>query len=406
MSMKFNNIKYGKPHKTVVDGVENKKKTIFSDISFFNGGEEDYTTIEKISSEEFENIVRELENHGKLKFLEVSNSLFSILKEEKKYIPQLEALAIKKVQEQFGIPDSIMNKIKTKITLDVPQSQIYKPIPKPKRDFTVEEKEIIKINVEKRKIQNALMMGAGFRAHTTFNSIKEDLDKINPLLYPLYEKTMPNISFLIWSLPLEDMMKQSIAAGISQIKKEKDGRLNVEAIAMMFPILLHETTKSAMELLFSNYIIELTKQHGTEIAQEVIRQSDVPLEEVWMKRIGPTLWKYLHNTFDYVIKHDRLGKYELVSYLINKISLMEPKEFINFMNIIVYDGEESLKYVNSMIDEIENKIESFEKQNSDTTKTTDQMSIDELTVEMNIASEEERYEYAAELSKLIQTKKK
>jgi 16S rRNA U1498 N3-methylase RsmE len=45
----------------------------------------------------------------------------------------------------------------------------YKPEYNPVEVVEIQPKPI----KEKRKIQNALMMGAGFRAHSTFNSIKE-----------------------------------------------------------------------------------------------------------------------------------------------------------------------------------------------------------------------------------------
>lgn len=403
--MQFNKTRYGKPHKTVVDGIENNKETIFSNVDFFNGGKEDYTTIEKLGSEEFEHITRELEINGKLEPLDVSVSLFSILALEKSHTKKLEELAIKKVQKQFGIPDSVMQRISTKITFDVPQNSIYsKKKNKTQETFSDEEKELIKKHVDKRKIQNALMMGAGFISHTTFNSIKEDLDKIDSRLYPLYQKTMPNISFLIWQFPLEDMMEYSFAAGVSNITKDKDGNVSAQATAMMFPILLHETTKAALELLFSNYIIDVTKKHGQKIANEIIRQSDVPLEEIWLKRVGPTLWKYLHNIFDYIIKHDRIADYKLISYLINKISLMEPDKFFNFMNKVLYDSDSALEEINSMIDEIEDKIDAYETIERSVPKEYKDMSIEELNDEMKKATEEERYEDASLILKLIHKK--
>lgn len=399
--MKFNNTRYGKPHRTVIDGIENKKETIFSNVDFFNGGENGYTTIEKISSEEFESITRELQAIGKMSPIEISNSLLAIMTLEKTHIKELEELAIKKVKEQFGIPDSVMEKVSVKLTIDVPQGDIYSKKSKSIECFSEEEKELIKKHVEKRKIQNALMMGAGFRAHTTFNSIKEDLDKIDPRLYDLYQKTMPNISFLIWQMPLENMMDQSFAAGVSKINKDKNGNVSANATAMIFPILLHETTKTVLELLFSNYIVDISKKHGEKIAKEIINQSDIPMEEVWMKRVGPTLWKYLHNIFDYIIKHDRLGDYKLISYLINKISLMEPEKFVIFMNNLLYNSDAALEEINSMIDEIEDKIEAYKAIKENVPKGYKDMNMEELNIELRKASEEERFEDAAEILKLI-----
>ena len=398
MSMKFNNTRYGKPIKLVIDSVENNKKTIFSDVNFFNDGEKDYTTIEKLASEEFENITGTIQQVGKLSPIKVSENLMSIFRAEKSHINELEELAIKKVQAQFGIPDYVMNRIHAKITMDIPQKQIYSKQKKATNSFSEDEQKIIKENVEVRLIQNALMMGSGFEAHSTFSSIKEDLDKINPQLYLLYQKTMPNISLLIWQMPFDNMMNQSqsMAVGVSNLEKNKSGEVSAKSSAMMFPILLHETTKVAMELLFSNYIVNVTKTHGEKIAQEIIRQADVPMEELMMKRIGPPLWRYLHNVIDYVIKHDREGDSTLVSYLISKISLMEPKCFISFMNDIVYNGNKSIALINNMIDEIEERLKAYHS-----TLNITEYNPDGLKEQLAKAIAEDRYEDAAEIKKKI-----
>jgi len=402
--MKFKNTRYGKPHKTVIDGIENKKRTPFSNVDFFNGGDPNYTTIQKLASEEFESITKEVEINGKISLIDISESITQIFDIERPYIKELEKLAIKKVKEQFGIPDSVMNKVCAKITMKISQDELYLKKKSPPLFFSDEEKEIIKKHVEKRKIQNALMMGAGFRSHTTFNSIKEDLDKIDTILYPLYQKTMPNFSLSIWQMPLENMMSQSFASGVTKMGKDKNGKLLIQASAMMFPILMHEVTKASLELLFSNYIIDITKKYGEEIVNEIIRQSDIPLQEIWMKRIGPTLWRYLHNTLDYIIKHDRMGDYKLVSYLMNKISLMEPEKFTIFMNNIIYNSELAMEEINLMIDEIEAKINSFKIQEEKIPKSYNDMNIEELQKELINASKDERYEDAAKLVKIIKAK--
>jgi hypothetical protein len=55
-----------------------------------------------------------------------------------------------------------------------------------------------------------------------------------------------------------------------------------------------------------------------------------------------------------------------VSYILNKISLMEPEAFFEFMNTIVYNGDKSIVLINEMIiklnlQEIHNENLNFQK---------------------------------------------
>jgi hypothetical protein len=239
----------------------------------------------------------------------------------------------------------------------------------------------------------------------------------------------------MWKFPFEDMMGSATMMGLSKIKKDQNNEVRAEAVATIFPILLHETAKAAIELLFANYLISLTEKYGANVAGEIIKQSDVFEDEIWMKRIGPSLWKHLHDAIDYVIVHDRESNYNLVSYLLNDISMMEPDEFIKFMNTIIYNGEKSIIIINKMVDDIERDLASEEeipaetdeeslqrtaqevatelsqlakgaqrKQTETTPANFEEMNLEQLQIEISKAIEEERYEDASKISKLIKIK--
>lgn len=446
MAMTIDDPEYDEPHPSVRAGIEGDKKTAFTDSDFFSGGQPDYSTLEKIGSEEFNKIIADVKPFGKMgmgDFMQVFKLIETL---EKPHYPALEKLAVKKVAEQFGLPKSVSDKLVAKMVTHVQNpdedtDNLVQDVPED-LNFTEEEKEIIRKHVDKRKVQNALMMGAGYKGHSTFNSIKEELDTIEPKLYPLYQKTMPNVSLFMWKFPWEDMMGEAQMMGISKLKKDENNKVKAYSYATLFPILLHETTKAAIELLFANYLIDLTKRYGKNVAGEIIKQSDVFGDEIWMKRIGPTLWKYLHDIIDFVVKHDRNGDYKIVAYLLNKISLMEPDEFLTFMNNVVYSGKEALASINSMINEIEMEIAAYEKYKSQTPapkdiekgetintsalsdelnklaigvkekeaatpakpKSYEEMDIAELNAELAKAIEDERYEEAAKIATIIKTK--
>lgn len=441
MAMNIEDPEYDEPHPSVRRGIEGGKPTAFSDSEFFKGGEPDYSTMEKIGSEEFNKIIRDVKPFGQMNIQEFMQAFHLMSSIEMPKKEALENLAIKKVKEQFGLPEEVANKLEAKLVRQVnrPSEDSDNLAKEVEQDlnFTDEEKEIIRTHIEKRKIQNALMMGAGFRAHSVFNSIKEELDAIDARLFPLYEKTMPNVALFMWKNPLEDMMGGVSMMGLSKLKKDQNNEVKAEAVATIFPILLHETAKAAIELLFANYLIDLTEKYGANVSSEIIKQSDVFEDEIWMKRLGPTLWKYLHDAIDYVIVHEKESKYTLVAYLLNDISMMEPVEFLDFMNSVVYDGQKAISTITNMVNDIERDLASEEAAPSGTETESlesniadvsdelinlakgakakkaeepakpigyENMSLEQLQDELKKAVAEERYEDASKIVKLIGTK--
>jgi len=441
MAMNIEDPEFDEPHPSVRSGIEGGKKTAFSDSEFFKGGDPDYSTLEKIGSEEFNKIIRDIKPLGKMNTMEIMKAFQFMSSIEMQHKEALESLAIRKIKEQFGLPDEVSDKLEAKLVRQVnkPSNDTDNLTQEVAQDlqFTEEEKEIIKKHVEKRKIQNALIIGSGFRAHSTFMSIKKELDAIDQRLYPLYEKTMPNVALFMWKYPFEDVMGSAQMMGLSKLKKDENNNVKAEAVATIFPILLHETPKAAIELLFANYLISLTERFGANVSSEIIKQSDVFEEEIWHKRIGPTLWKYLHDAIDYVIVHEKESNYTLVAYLLNDISMMEPNEFISFMNDLVYNGQKAINNISQMVDNIERDLSSEEavpeetdEENLNTTtqqlgdelsqlsqaaaekqettvntpKNFEDMYLIELQDELKSAVSEERYEDASKLVKIIKTK--
>ena len=447
MAMNIEDPYYDEPHPSVRKGIEGGKPTAFTDSEFFKGGQPGYNTLEKLGSEEFNKVIRDVKpfgvinpNRGRDEMIHILKTLLPI---EEANARKLELLAIRKVKEQFGLPDEIVSRLDAKLVTmvnkpDDDNDNLSKTVVQ-KLDFNDEEKQIIKQHIEKRKIQNALMMGAGFRAHSVFNSIKDDLDDIDVRLFPIYQKFMPNMALLMWKFPIEDFINLPavFVDGLSKLKKDENNNVRAEAQATIFPILLHETAKAAIELLFANYLIDLTEKYGSRVASEIINKSDVFEEEIWMKRIGPTLWKYLHDVIDYVIVHEKEGNYTLVSYLLHDISMMEPNEFVDFMNSVIYDGTKAIETIGNMVNDIENDLNSDEdvsvgtdesnlthtiqstnqelskiaqdaKEKQDISrgvvKNFDNMSIEELQREIEQAVADERYEDASIIVKIIQSK--
>jgi hypothetical protein len=110
--------------------------------------------------------------------------------------------------------------------------------------------------------------------------------------------------------------------GSSKLKKEQEDEqeqktLKAEAQAIVFPILLHEVAKVAMELILLNWVQKIIQQHGETVHKATMKRADIFTQEIWMKRIGPTLWNYLHGILNFVA--EERGNREMVPYVLYSI---------------------------------------------------------------------------------------
>ena len=233
--------------------------------------------------------------------------------------------------------------------------------------MTTEEQKIADELVKKRVVQNMLMMGSGYRAQKLFTQIKPSLDDIDENLYPLYLKVMGNIEFYLWTTVFD--AKAVPHYGKCQVDRED---MVVNAEASLFIILLHELAKGAVELLFLQSVFNIAEKHGQKMYNYVLDKADRLEEEQWMKLIGPRLWKYLHDAINFIVM-EREKDYTIVSYLLNKISLLSPREFLTLMDEVVNNGPVAINKLVHMLDEVERDIEEYEAQNNETPEPSDIM---------------------------------
>jgi len=356
------------PHNSIKQGIEGEKQTPFSAVDFFSRRRLDQSTIEKIGSEEFNAIVRHIgeEGVGNMNTMEIMNALQMIVSYEMRHRGNLENLAKTIVQRKFGLSDEIMDMIDAKLKnpgeIDAPDDDT--PQEEVEQQFTEEELEVIKKNVDKRVINNTLMMGAGYRAHQIFDDLKNSLDGIDARLYPLYTRMMPNVELFLWKLPVEEMYGQRQMWGKSELKCDGDS-CKAEASAIIFPILLHEVAKAAVEILLLQHLADIQEKHGEAVAKQVVKQADSYMDEHWLKLIGPRLWKYLHDALLFVVQEEG-EDYTIISYVLNRMASMEPEEFMELMDNTIHDGPLAIEKIKVLLSTIRNDIDAFETQEGET----------------------------------------
>ncbi len=369
-----------RPHPNIVNSIEQGTNHPFSNIDIFNKNNNGQKTIEKLGSEEFRDVQQKIAQHGNASMMELYPMVLKIKQIENRNIRYFENLAKTTVQRYFGIPQEVMDNIFVELKNpgeiepmddeddnDMDAEELMD-------DFTDEEKLIIQQNVPKRIISNSLMMGAGFRAHNLLDKIKAELDRVNPSLYSLYSKLMSNTANLMWQIPPDEEMQangerpnggpQATLGGKSELilgeDENEDGIREVEgakAQAIVFPVLLHETVKAVIEYIFANGLPQYTEN----VNREIMKQSEKFHFEHWQKLLGPRLWKYLHDAIDYIV-HDRGSDYTIVAYLLQEISMLEPRKFIALMDFVLHDGDRAIRIMTNMVDGIEADLESQEAQ--------------------------------------------
>jgi hypothetical protein len=351
------------PHPSIKGGIEGHSETPFSAVELFSKRRLDQSTIEKIGGEEFNAIVRHLDEVGKMSMPEIGNALNMIIAYEKRHRGSLERLAKEIVKRKFGLSDEIMQMIDAKLKnpgeIEPPEDN-DDPEEEVEQQFTPEELEVIKKHVDKRIVHNTLMMGAGYRAHKVFDELKNSLDGIDERLYPLYSRMMPNVEIFMWKMPVEQSFGARQMWGKSELKCDGD-TCKAEATAIVFPVLLHEVAKAAVEILFLQHLADIQEKHGEPVAKAVVKKSDSYMDEHWLKLIGPQLWKYLHDALTFVVREEG-EDYTIIAYVLNKMASMEPEEFMELMDDTIHDGPRAIEKIKQILSKVRDEINDFENQ--------------------------------------------
>lgn len=239
---------------------------------------------------------------------------------ETPYRNELEKICINYVIDLFSVPEETVD-IVTELCDEVDlnrNSIILDPLDNDGdvEFVNVEDAMSIKGEVYKRRLLNALSMGAAIRM-ADFESLSEEINQLNPRLTDLYNKIVSLNNYLLYTksdFGLTDENKMQMGTVEVSLATE-DSKVKIEAQGVIFPILLTELIRGFMELFTSHGLPKNRQQ-----AMMVIGKSDFLKAEPWDMKLGPMLWDLLSNYFNDINSTE-------LPYLLKRISKLSVNKF-------------------------------------------------------------------------------
>lgn len=263
-----------------------------------------------------------------------------IVEAETQHKAKLEQLAIDTIKDIYQVPDYVDMKgfIHPRLSLDTEQDDN----PEPFLELTLEQKNSMRDEIQKRIILNGLVHGSSMHVWKgIYHLVAEELEQINPNLKELYDYYTSTIGMTIWELS-PDMYQISINNGTMitqgfnklQFDKKKGFGGQVQAQGINFPVLLHELNKGIMDWLISAGI---PQNYTEEELRYYYSKADAYENEPWHYLLSPTLWVELLDAAK--VSNETLPK------LISKITKLNYSELVQLFRLIQDDKETAAKKI-------------------------------------------------------------
>jgi hypothetical protein len=331
-------------------------------------GSQNYS--EALASKRFKEIVNKVKRYHGVRNItpNMLQMMFQIMGEisqiETRHKEALERLAVDIVSEEFDIPEQMLE-----ATLTPPGSPLSHEsdeededdetpqMEMPKKPKSAQRMEELELEVDKRKVINALMQGAAKKGHYIFHMVADELDALDPRLMGLYGKLMSLADFQYWVIP--DTMMTGQVGGVEKIEWRKAEKpenkdeeedmedINIEegddmpvvvAKAWIFPLLVHELIKGALELSAINWAdghLDFDEQ------KEVMSKADTDEGEIWGMRLGPGMWeKFLDCVGD--------ENYDIKQWLFRELTKLPAQQFHDFMKEILSGSQKCKEVIDTL----------------------------------------------------------
>ena len=217
-------------------------------------------------------------------YMHINHLFEETIKMEKKDKKALEELAVKMMVDEFDIPEGV-------IKFD---AELVENIEKPKKKKDTEKvmfedhDELVKGNdeIKKRRIINALVVGAAKNLDHLYHDIRHELKNMNTKLLSNYKKIMSADDFLSFVELTNDDTIEGGSFDIVYESKKDDVIPTITAKAMAFPILVRELYQGVMEVLSTHGIPKNPK-----LLEYTMNNADYDAAKPWDEKLGPKMWE-------------------------------------------------------------------------------------------------------------------
>jgi hypothetical protein len=408
-------IDYGGRRERMDPNLERKLRSgedIYSSNPAMRKGSED---VQRLVSKRFGDVVDALKqvtgiddlspNHVKQMLMgEMMNATYDVIRRESRHKEELKELAKRICFDETEFDESWVNleMYLNDTPIDVSNFRYEPEEDKEEEDeegkqnmsipsFDIEDltpQEELELEKHKRNIINALVQGAAKKGHYVFKKpeVKEELDSIDPQLYPLYNKIMSINDFFYFTMEQMIEMMSQTGNGIAG-KVELDGGgddedggeeggedsadTTIKAYGMIFPILCHEIIKG---------IKSVNARHGypqdTEMARKVLGQTDLLSNEPMQLRIGPGIQEKLRMAMpDAIFNPKNKG---LINWFEIELYKIGAKELLKIMADVIDKDETKNKRATARFEEImkeaqklKEEYEEYKKQQGNSSDSDD-----------------------------------
>jgi len=252
----------------------------------------------------------------------------------------LQELAIETIKEIYEVPDYVDLKafIQPRLGMDTEQDHTSKPF----LELTLEQKNEMRDEIQKRIILNGLVHGSAMHVWKgIYHLVSQKLDTVNPQLKELYDHYTSSMSIMMWMMSPDDFQNAindgvQITQGLNTLKFNRTqgfgGR--IEAKGINFPTLLHELNKGVIDWLVTAGV----PQHYNEAELEYYyAKADSYENEVWHYLLSPTLWNDL-------LECAKIQNHEIPKLII-KLTKLSYQELVELFRLMMDNKEEATKKI-------------------------------------------------------------
>ena len=389
-----------RPNRDVEKDLTSKETPYSNKVNFPERPEGEGSYEELLASEEYKHALEKLAQYTgernigsgvEGKYAQLSNQAMSILSElmraETTHEEELEQLAERVIRDYFKIPEGAIQ-----FNLKLVKEAVKVNGKQKKEELQQKEEELVDDLNEltpdraKRRLINAMTQGHAVNGNFMFNTVAEELSQITGV-----QSIVEKYSIFVATMMLGywQFSNQMIAAtaggsddegqgsGVSKVDTSTNPP-TVNAQAIIFPFLIHETIKGVMEFLSRE-----RNPENEERSQKARDLEDNIQHETWDIRLGPSIWRRLVKLFpDSVINDD--DKRMLQSYIFSNIANLPVREFILLMKEVMVGDELGQNLIGAMYYDLSRMVQGEETTGeSEFKKLMDQLTEDLPNEEMD-----------------------